>query len=648
MNYDIFPFPAIIGQEPLKTALILNAINPRIGGVLIRGEKGTAKSTTVRALADLLPGMPLVTLPLNATEDRVAGGIDFSLAVRTGARTMQEGLLARAHKGFLYVDEVNLLDDHIVDIILDAAASGTNRIEREGISFCHESQFILVGTMNPEEGELRPQLLDRFGLCVEVSSLHDMEKRILLMEKKEAYDADPEGFSKQYQADAKILFDRIIRGKKLLDQVVFPDDLRVFVAELCSSSHVAGHRADLVIEQAAAALAAFCGNTRVGMDEVEQVAPFALIHRQRDPMPPPPPPEPGQKQDQDQETNEKNHPQTEPDPPSPENGSDKAPAGRDDNRPPEKMPPEEEAGDPEETDTSEPENPGDDSARDGVVEKIFEIGETFRVKPFTAPKDRMLRRGSGKRSRSRTAAKQGRYVRSTLPRGNPDIAFDATLRAAAPYQMQRKNTSGLAVVLKDRDIRKKVREKRIGNFLLFVVDASASMGARGRMSASKGAIMSLLLDAYQKRDKVAMVTFRQQDAWVNLPPTTSVELAGKLLAEMPVGGRTPLSAGLVKGYELMKIHLLKEPEARPMAIIITDGRGNVALGDQPPVQESLVLTEKMAGEKRIQFIVVDSEPQGFVTFGLAQKMAENLSARYFKIQDLKVNHLVDIAKGGLR
>ncbi len=646
MTHDVFPFPAIIGQEPLKTALILNAVNPRIGGVLIRGEKGTAKSTTVRALADLLPGTPMVTLPLNATEDRVAGGIDFSLAVRTGARAMQQGLLARAHNGFLYVDEVNLLDDHIVDIILDAAASGTNRIEREGISFCHAAQFILVGTMNPEEGELRPQLLDRFGLCVEVSSIHDMEKRILLMEKKEAYDADPERFSKQYQTDAKSLSDRIIQGKKRLDQVAFPEDLRAFVADLCSSSHVAGHRADLVIEQAASALAAFCGNTRVGMDEVTQVAPFALIHRKRDPMPPPPPPD----HDHNQESNKENNPQTEPDPPhppSPENGPDKQPEEAEDTRPPEEMLPEEQAKEPEETDASEPENAGDDSARDEVLEKIFEIGETFRVKPFTAPKDRMLRRGSGKRSRSRTAAKQGRYVRSTLPRGNPDIAFDATLRAAAPYQMQRRNGSGLAVILEDRDIRKKIREKRIGNFLLFVVDASASMGARGRMSASKGAIMSLLLDAYQKRDKVAMVTFRQQEAWVNLPPTTSVELAGKLLAEMPVGGRTPLSAGLVKGYELMKIHLLKEPEARPMAILITDGRGNVPLGNQSPVKESLALAEKMAEEKRIQFIVVDSESQGALTFGLARKLAENLSARYFKIQDLKVNHLVDIAKGGL-
>jgi len=287
MKHAVFPFAAIIGQEPLKTALILNAVNPRIGGVLIRGEKGTAKSTAVRALAHLLPGMPMVTLPLNATEDRVAGGIDFSLATRTGAKALQKGLLAQAHNGFLYVDEVNLLDDHIVDIILDAAASGVNRIEREGISFRHEAQFILVGTMNPEEGELRPQLLDRFGLCVEVSSIRDIEKRVLLMQKKEAYDADPDGFSHQNQADAQILSDRIIRARKMLEQVEFSDDLRAFIADLCSGSYVAGHRADLVIEQAAKALAAFHGSPRAGMEEVKQVAGFALIHRKRDPLPPP-------------------------------------------------------------------------------------------------------------------------------------------------------------------------------------------------------------------------------------------------------------------------------------------------------------------------------------------------------------------------
>lgn len=299
MKHDIFPFSAIVGQDRLKLALILNAINPRIGGVLIRGEKGTAKSTTVRALAELLPVIRVnkdcawscdpddrqrlcdecknkpadtagqdiierrarvVTLPLNATEDRVAGGIDFNLAVKSGARALLPGLLARSHRGILYVDEVNLLDDHIVDIILDAAASGKNRIEREGISFCHHSDFILVGTMNPEEGELRPQLLDRFGLCVEVVSEKDLEKRILLMLRKENYDSDPKGFLKQYQADNAILSDRIMKAKKCLKDIQFPDDLRSFAASLCSKNNVAGHRADLVIEQAARALAAFHGS----------------------------------------------------------------------------------------------------------------------------------------------------------------------------------------------------------------------------------------------------------------------------------------------------------------------------------------------------------------------------------------------------
>jgi magnesium chelatase subunit D len=690
MKHDIFPFSAIVGQDRLKLALILNAVNPRIGGVLIRGEKGTAKSTTVRALASLLPMIRVnkgcawscnpndrenlcddckkksgqdviehrtrvVTLPLNATEDRVAGGIDFSLAVKSGARTLQAGLLAKAHRGILYVDEVNLLDDHIVDIILDASASNKNRIEREGISFCHNSDFILVGTMNPEEGELRPQLLDRFGLCVEVTSEKDLEKRILLMLRKENYDADPEDFSNQYQADNSILSDRITKAITLLKDVQFSDSLRAFVANLCAENNVAGHRADLVIEQAAKALAAYHGKAEAGIDEVKQVAWFALAHRKRDQAPAPPP---DHSHDHNNES-EENKDQTEkekPDSPEPneqdqeENDQDgQAPdeQGRDENGMGEDKD-EQESGEEQPESEPEPQGRNEEQNKKDVLEKIFEVGETFKVKKFISPKDRIFRRGSGKRSRSRTAAKQGRYVRSTIPKGSHDIAFDATLRAAAPFQIQRKNNgSHMAVILKDQDIREKIREKRIGNFLLFLVDASASMGARGRMAASKGAVMSLLLDAYQKRDKVAMVTFRKDEAFVNLPPTSSVELAGKLLEEMPVGGKTPLSSGLVKGFELLRNHLLREPEARPIAIIITDGRGNVALGNQKPFQEALDLAEKMAIEQRIQFVVVDSESQGAVSFGLAEKLATNLNAEYCKIQDLKVNQLVDLARGGL-
>jgi len=648
MKHDIFPFSAIVGQDRLKLALILNAVNPRIGGVLIRGEKGTAKSTTVRALASLLPGTRIVTLPLNATEDRVAGGIDFSLAVKSGKRALQPGLLAKAHQGILYVDEVNLLDDHIVDIILDASGSKKNRIEREGISFCHDSDFILVGTMNPEEGELRPQFLDRFGLCIEVTSEKDLEKRILLMLRKEHYDTDPEEFSNQHQAGNAALSEQISKAKTLLKDVQFPDRLRTFVACHCTQNNVAGHRADLVIEQAAKALAAFHGKLEAGMEEVKQVAWFALTHRKRDQSPAPPPPDHSHGHNHKPE---KNMDQTE------AKKSESPEKDQDGQVPTEKNPGRQDQDETgmdqdrkESRSATEQERQGENKkpGKKDVLEKIFAVGETFKVKKFTSPKDQISRRGSGKRSRSRTAAKQGRYVRSTFPRGSHDIAFDATLRAAAPFQSQRKtNGSHMAIILKDQDIREKIREKRIGNFLLFLVDASASMGARGRMAASKGAVMSLLLDAYQNRDKVAIVTFRKEEAVVNLPPTSSVELAGKLLEEMPVGGKTPLSSGLVKGFELLRNHLLREPEARPIAIIITDGRGNVALGDQKPFQEALNLAEKMAFEQRIQFIVVDSESGGAVSFGLAQKLAVSLNAEYFKIQDLKANHLVDIARGDL-
>ena len=281
MNYDIFPFPAIIGQEPLKTALILNAINPRIGGVLIRGEKGTAKSTTVRALADLLPGMPLVTLPLNATEDRVAGGIDFSLAVRTGARTMQEGLLARAHKGFLYVDEVNLLDDHIVDLLLDSAAMGVNTVEREGVSYSHPADFILVGTMNPEEGELRPQLIDRFGLCVKVSGISEIEKRVEVIRRRSAFEADSAEFTRKWAPHEDRLARAVHDAKEMLERVEVCDEALEKISRVAVKTGVDGHRADLTMVKAAKTIAAFHGRETITDDDIVMAAELSLYHRVR-------------------------------------------------------------------------------------------------------------------------------------------------------------------------------------------------------------------------------------------------------------------------------------------------------------------------------------------------------------------------------
>jgi magnesium chelatase subunit D len=667
MRRTIFPFSAIVGQEALKQSLLLNAVNPRIGGVLIRGEKGTAKSTAVRALAALLPeievvrGCPfgcepdrpdetcdrcrnskqplqrthrqvrVVDLPLNATEDRVAGGIDFSLAVKQGRRALQPGLLAAAHRGILYVDEVNLLDDHIVDIVLDAAASGENIIEREGISFRHPSRFILVGTMNPEEGELRPQLLDRFGLCVETAGAASLEDRVALLQRRESFDGDPVSFMQSYAKQNRTVARKIEAGQAQLSMVRMPRHLRGFISELCSENNVAGHRADLVIEQTALALAALEAAPEVTVDHIRRVAPMALVHRRREAQPPPPPPEDSQ---------------------SPENDPPREDPPPDEEQPREKQENRENDSNPKAQSDQTPEGnksaPDQDAPRpENGDERIFDIGATFKVKPLASSKDRLFRRGSGRRSRTRVSQKQGRYVKSCLNLRNNDIALDATLRAAAPYQRARRNDNpnGMAVVLTDQDIRGKIREKRIGNYLFFTVDASGSMGARGRMAASNGAVMSLLLDAYQKRDRVAMISFRRNEAVVNLPPTPSVELAGKLLAEMPVGGRTPLSAGLVKTHEQVRNILAKDPSARPIVILITDGKSNVALGDQKPVDEALRLAEAMSRDERIQYIVVDTETPGMITFELAGRLAAALGGQYFKIDDLKAQTLIDIVKG---
>lgn len=669
IDNNLFPFAAVVGQEELKLALILNAVNPRIGGVLIRGEKGTAKSTTVRALADLLPEIKvrkgcayacdpklphekcnlcrekpaattirrpvkIVSLPLNATEDRVVGGLDLDLAIKAGIRNLEPGLLAGAHRGILYVDEVNLLDDNLVDIILDAAVTGENRVEREGISASHPSRFILVGTMNPEEGELRPQLLDRFGFCVAVCAESDPDKRVLMMQRRETFDTDPETLRAQFAAETLLLKERIVQGRKLLGDVEMAAELRSFIAELSLENKVAGHRADLVIAEGAKTLAAYQGRVEVTIEDIRQIAPFALEHRRREAAPPPETSQqrPDHQPQPDQQTQEK--PKSTPPPPQqPENSRDSAAADP-------------QSGEPENTAMDPTDLPPDEQHRE-TTERIFAVGATFKVKKIAAAKDRAVRRGSGRRSRTRVAERQGRYVKSTIKQSTGDLALDATLRAASPYQRRRHNPNGLAVTLYPQDIREKIREKRIGNFLLFVVDASGSMGAQKRMVASKGAIMSLLLDAYQKRDQVAMVSFRKNEAYLQLPPTASIELAANLLRELPVGGRTPLSAGLVKSHEVVRNYLSREPSARPIVVFITDGKANRALGDQKPVDEAIELAAKMAFDDRVQYIVVDTENSGLVKFGLAGKLADSLKARYFPVTELKTNSLMDIVKGGI-
>ena len=314
----VFPFTAVIGQEDMKLALILNVIDPKIGGVMIMGDRGTGKSTTIRALADLLPEIsvvendpfnrspedpevkqefdgqslpvgamkvPMVDLPLVATEDRVCGTIDIEKALSEGVKAFEPGLLAKANRGLLYVDEVNLLDDHLVDVLLDSAASGRNTVEREGISIRHPAQFVLIGSGNPEEGELRPQLLDRFGMHAEIRTVKDPAQRVQIVDQRSEFDQDPDAFLLKYQAEQTALQEKIVSAQKRLKDVTMDDEYRVQISQVCSELDVDGLRGDIVSNRAAKALAAYEGRSEVTLDDIQTVIALCLRHRLRkDPL----------------------------------------------------------------------------------------------------------------------------------------------------------------------------------------------------------------------------------------------------------------------------------------------------------------------------------------------------------------------------
>lgn len=669
----VYPFSAIAGQEKMKKGLLLNAINPRLGGILVRGEKGTAKSTAVRALAALLPeievvaGCPfncdpndlahlctscrerlslgkqldgtfrqvqVVDLPVSATEDRVVGSLDFEHAIRYGRPRFEPGLLARANRGIIYVDEVNLLDDHIVDVILDAAAMGVNVVEREGVSHAHPAGFILVGTMNPEEGDLRPQLLDRFGLCVQIEGVADPRVRVKIARRREAFDADPLGFIAQWSEEERHLREKITAARQRLPRVNIAPALLDLISKLSLEAFVAGHRADIIMAAAARTIAAWHGRPEAAEADVYEAAELVLFHRVREAPPPPPEqPEPPREEEPEEPPEQEEEDNQEQDPPE---ESEETP------------PPEQENIEPEEQEQQEDQEQNREQEQStpppaAPQEIVFAVGQPFQVKRIAHERDRVLRKGSGRRSRTKTASKAGRYVRSTMQRRNDDLAFDATMRAAAPYQVHRRR-DGVAIAIESADIREKVREKRIGNFLLFVVDASGSMGAQQRMVEAKGAVLSLLLDAYQKRDRIGMVAFKGNTADVLLPPTNSVEMGHKLLEELPTGGKTPLSAGLGKAYEVAKAYLFKDPNISPLLIIISDGKGNVSMGTDKPLAEAHRMAEIIRQEERIKTLVIDVEKNGFITFGLARELAQTLGAGYYKIDDLKADTLVQAVK----
>jgi magnesium chelatase subunit D len=653
-----YPFTAIVGMADLRLGLLLNAVSPQVGGVLVRGEKGTAKSTMVRALAGLLPVIEvvdgcrfacdpaapdphcpdgphrgegaaarparLVELPVGVSEDRIAGSLDLERALAEGVKAYEPGLLAAAHRGVLYIDEVNLLQDHIVDLLLDAAAMGRSHVEREGVSVQHASRFLLVGTMNPEEGELRPQLLDRFGLTVEIAATRDPEERAEVVRRRLAYDADPEGFAARWADAERELAQHITAARELLPRVVLTDAALRQITAVCAAFEVDGLRADIVMARTAVALAAWAGRTQVIAEDVRTAARLALPHRRRrNPFDAPGLDE--QKLDETLEQHAAPEDGGDDPDPDPDGGPEGGPDGGGGAPAPEDGGPQPPGSVPE-----QPEGP-DAGAAAGAQESA-PVGA---AEPYTPRLLKVPGTGSGAQGRrSRAYTGSGLTVRAARPSGAlTRLHLAATLQAAAPHQLAR-GRSGRALVLRRDDLRQQVRLGKESNLVLFVVDASGSMAARQRMSAVKGAVLSLLLDAYQRRDKVGVITFRGSGAEVALPPTSSVEAGAARLERLPTGGRTPLAAGLLRAAEVLRVERVRDPGRRPLLVVVTDGR---ATGGPGAVADARRAAALLAAQGTAA-VVVDCE-SGPVRLGLAADLAGHLQGTAVRLEELRADQV---------
>jgi magnesium chelatase subunit D len=661
-----YPFAGIVGMADLKLALLLNAVSPAIGGVLVRGEKGTAKSTMVRGLAALLPPVPVVPgcpyscdpaapdpacpagphdgpdpltselrpvtlaeLPVGATEDRLTGSLDIERVLTAGTTAFQPGLLAAAHRGVLYVDEVNLLHDHLVDLLLDAAALGVNYVEREGVSVRHASRFLLVGTMNPEEGELRPQLLDRFGLTVQVTASQDPAERAEVVRRRLAFEAGPEDFNARFSAATAALAEQVAAARDRLPGVDLPDAALRQICAVCGAFGVDGMRADLVTARTAIALAAWHGRGTVTEEDIRTAARLALPHRRRrDPFDAPgldeqaldealreaspEPPDPGGPGDPDDDPSD-------PSDPSGPDGPDGGPGGLPD------------AG------TPQPSQPSQQPA-EAPPSAPVPPAPAFRARLLTVP-------GVGEGAPGRRSAARGpfgRTVGARLPQDRPfSLHLPATVRAAAlrgPHPAPR-----AAPLLRPApaDLREAVREGREGNLVLFAVDASGSMAARQRMRVVKGAVLSLLLDAYQRRDKVGLVTFRGTGAELALPPTSSVEAAARRLASLATGGRTPLAAGLARAARVLAAERLRDPRRRALLVVVTDGRATSGSDADLARAAAQLRGTGLAGTATV---VVDCEAS-VLRLGLAERLAVQLGATLLGLDELEAGLARQLARG---
>ncbi len=616
-----FPFTAVVGMDDGKRALECALVNPNIKAVLIRGGCGSAKTTLARAVGSITDRM-VVNCPLNITDEQLFGGIDVEQAMRTGEATLQPGLLSKADGNILYIDDINLMDRGMLAGILDVIATGVVNVERGPISSSYHCDTTLIATMNPDDCDVSSHVLDRFDLCAYSPEMTEEQRASILQRNMEFCD-DQEGFLKSFSKTEEAERRKMATASKILSMVTISDELIDVISELCIKVGADGLRGDLAMVNCSKSLAALNGRDEVMKKDVEEAAVLCLPHRRNYDQPPPPPEEPqeqdeddGQQQNDDQnETSEQDEDQQQYD----DHQDDLEQNGQ----PPMEMP--------------------------DLEEMMFEIGRQFRVIDYLDSNERLPSRTKtrkGRRVMAISADGTGRYARSKIPVGDKrDIAFDATLRAAAPYQNVRER-NGLSFVIEPQDIRTKVRERRSGNTLLFLVDASGSLGVRKRMSTVKGAILSMLKESYVKRDRIGMMAFRRDSAEIILPPTKSVEYSYKCLEEMPTGGKTPLSEALIHVNEYMTAYARCHVGERCFVILVTDGRANVPLQEGKDANEEVQRIAEDIGVPNVRWIVVDASG-GFMRFDNAQRLAEKMGARYFRLEDLDADRFAEGVKAAI-
>ena len=678
-----YPFTAIVGQEEMKQALILNVIDPGVGGLLIMGHRGTGKSTAVRALADLLPQISVISgcnyrcdpsdrtsvcdecreashtvarlpheksavrvveLPLGATEDRVSGTIDIEQALTSGTKRFEPGLLARANRGFLYIDEVNLLEDHLVDMLLDVAATGMNRVEREGISVEHPARFVLIGSGNPEEGELRPQLLDRFGLFVGVTTERDIDRRVEIVERREAFEADRVSFHARMAQEQNDLQAQIVRARRNFAGVKIERRLLRSIAELCSQLNVDGHRGELTIARAARSLAAFEGRRKVTEGDVRRVAVMALRHRlRRDALE-----ETGGSERIEQAIEQVFHRET------------GTPARNEKGERPF-----ESAGSPgplrevrekPASSSNQPlkngsagqngkgrQRPDRDLAGSqsdllqtssaSLQETEFKLGLDKSRSTETRPRFNGGRHGAN--IRKVYNCERGRFTRSvSTGKALGAIALEASLRAAAAAKLRQteKSTGKIGADA----LRYKLFKRKQGRLFIFAIDLSGSM-ALHRIARAREIILALLRESYIHRDSVAIIGFRGTTAELMLPPSRSILRARRVLEALPMGGGTPLSAGLARSLELAK--QFKGTAGELVLLLFTDGGANVPMHEReglnrPQRRQHIDAEIARLGlelKKTGLFTVLLDTQAGYRSTDDTFRIAESLGARFVKL-----------------